>query len=75
MVHPLVIALFSTNPVREAPPAGRLKLFYSNWAKLTQDPNIPNIFQGFQIPFLENPMQGKSPNNPVWNQEQSKLVK
>ena len=39
-VHPLVWALFPTNPISEVPLAGGLKLFYSNWAKLTQDLNI-----------------------------------
>ena len=55
-VHQLVRALFPKNPIPELPLAGRLKFFYSNWAKLTQDPNILNIVQGFEIPFLENPV-------------------
>ena len=74
-VHPFVRALFPTNPIPEVTLAGRLKFFYSNLAKLTQDLNILNIVQRFEIPFLENPVQGKSPNPPVLNQEQSKLVK
>ena len=74
-VHPYVRALFTTNPIPEVPLAGRLKFFYSNWAKLTQNLNILNIVQRIEIPFLENPVQGKSPNPPVLNQEQSKLVK
>ena len=74
-VHPLVSALFPKNPIPEVPLAGRLKFFYSNWAKVTQDLNILNIVQGYKIPFLENPVQEKSPNPPVLNMEQSKLVK
>ena len=74
-VYPLLRALFSKNPIPEVPQAGGIKLFYSNWAKLTQDPNILNIVQGFEIPFLKNPVQEKSLNPPVLNQEQSKLVK
>ena len=74
-MHPLVRALFPKNPIPEVPLAGRLKFFYSNWAKLTQDPNILNIVEGFGIPFLENPVQENSPNPPVLNQKQSKLVK
>ena len=69
-VHPLARALFPTNPISEVPLTGRLKFFYSNWVKLKQDLNIPNIVQGFEIPFLEIPVQGKSPNPPVLNQEQ-----
>ena len=72
-VHPLVWALFPTNPISEVPLAGGLKLFYSNWAKHTQDLNIRNIAQGFEIPFLENPVQGKLPNPSVLNQEQSRV--
>ena len=74
-VHPLVRALFPTNPIPEVLLARTLKFFYSNWAKLTQDLNILNIIQGFEIPFLENPVQGKLTNPPDLNQEQSKLVK
>ena len=74
-MNPLVRALFPTNPIPEVPLAGRIKFFYSNWVKLTQDLNILNIVQGFEIPFLENPEKGKSPNSPVLNQKESKLVK
>ena len=74
-VHPLVRALSPINPIPKVPLSGILKLFYSNWAKLTQDLNILNIVQEFEIPFLENPVQRKSPNYSVLNQEQSKLVK
>ena len=58
-VHPLVTALFPKNQIPEVPLAGRLKLFYSNWAKLTQDTNILNRVQGFKISYLKNPMQEK----------------
>ena len=74
-VHTLVRALFPTNPIPEVPLAGRLKFFYSNWAKLTQDLNILNTVQGFEIPILQNTVQEKSTNTPALNQEQSKLVK
>ena len=73
-MHPLVRVLFPTNPIPEVLLARRLKFFYSNWSKLTLDPNILNIIQGFKIYTLENTVQGKSPNPPVLNQEQSKLV-
>ena len=74
-VHPLLRALFPINLTPEVPLAGWLKFFYSNCAKLVQDLNILNIIQGLEIPFLKNPVQGKSPNPPVFNQKQSKLAK
>ena len=74
-VHPLVKALFPIYSVPVGPLAGRLSLFYSNWTKLTQDPNILNIMQGFEIPFLEKPYQAKLPNPPVLNHKQSSLVR
>ena len=40
-----------------------------------QDMNNINIVQGFEILFLENPVQGKSPNPPVLNPEQFKFLK
>ena len=64
-VHSLVRAMFPKNQIPEVPLAGRLTFFYSNWTKLTQDPNILNIVQGFEISFLENPVQEKSLNPPV----------
>ena len=72
-VHPLVRALFPKNPIPEVPLVWRLKFFYSNCAKLTRDPNILNIVKGFEVPFLKNPVQVKSPNPPILNQEQSSL--
>ena len=74
-VDPLVRDLFPTNPISEVTLAGRLKFFYLNLAKIPQDSNILNIILKFAISFLENLVQGKSPNPPVLNQEQSKLVK
>ena len=74
-MDPLVRDLFPTNPISEVTLAGRLKFFYLNLAKITQDPNILNIILKFAISFLENLVQGKSPNPPVLSQEQSKLVK
>ena len=70
-VHPL----FPIYSVPVDPLAVRLSLFYSNWKKLTQDPNILNIIQGFKIPFLEKPYQTKLPNPQVLNHEHSNLVR
>ena len=33
------------------------------------------MVQGFEIPFLKNPVQGKSPNHPVLDKEETNLVK
>ena len=33
------------------------------------------LFKRFEIPFLENSEKGKSPNSPVLNEKESKLVK
>ena len=74
-MHPLVRALFPTDLILEVPLGGRLKLFCSNLVELMQDMNNINIVQGFDILFLENPVQGKSPNPPVLNAEQSKFLK
>ena len=74
-VHYLVKALFPLYLVPVGPLAGRLSLFYSNWTKLTQDSNILNIIQDFEITFLEKPYQTKLPNPPVLNDDQSNLVR
>ena len=74
-VHPLVKALFPIYSVPVGPLAGRLSLFYSNWTKPTQDPNVLNVIQDFEITFLENPYQTKLPNPPVLNDDQPNLVR
>ena len=74
-VHPLVKALFPIYSVPVGQLAGRLNLSYLNSKKLTQDPNILYIMQGFEIPFLEKPYQAKLPHLSVLNHEQSNLVR
>ena len=65
-VHPFVRALFPTNPIPEVTLAGRLKLFYSNLAKLTQDLNILNIVQRFEILFSKTLCRENHPTLQFW---------
>ena len=37
--------------------AGRIKEFKENWAQLTQDTWVLQMVQGFQLPFIGQPVQ------------------
>ena len=50
-VYPFIKNLFKGIKIPQVPLAGRLKYFLKFWEKLTRDPNILGIRQGFQIPF------------------------
>ena len=57
-VHPLVKDLLI---IKEFPKsmsvAGRIRFFVKNWECLTQNPDIINLVQGYQIPFIHPPKQ------------------
>ena len=50
-VHPLVQNLFHREQRSGLPVAGRLTHFQENWKKLTNDPQISELVEGYQIPF------------------------
>ena len=56
-VHPFIKNLFQGTKIPQVPLAGRLKYFLKSWEKLTRDPNILSITQGFQILFKRKPSQ------------------
>lgn len=63
-MHPPVQNLFSQEQKPGLPVAGRLKHFQENWKKLTSNPAILILVEGYQIPFSSEPKQTK-PLNPV----------
>ena len=48
-VHRFVQNLFPVKIISELPLAGRIKFFLKNWERLTKDPSILEIVQGFQM--------------------------
>ena len=54
--------------------AGRLRFFLENWKKLTNDPFILKVVQGYQIPLLSEPTQFSSPSEVQMKQEEQILV-
>ena len=61
-VHPFIKNLFLGIKILQVPLAGRLKYFLKSWEKLSRDPNLLGIAQGFQIAFKRKPSQkSKSP--------------
>ena len=63
-VHPLVQNLLRQEQWSHLPVAGRLKHFQKSWVQLTSDPQVSEIIEAYQIPFLSEPKQMK-PLNPV----------
>ena len=57
--HNLVKELFSKEIYPDLKLAGRLSHFLMNWKKVTQDQGILSITEGYQIPFLREPVQSK----------------
>ena len=47
--------------LEESPPGGKIQFFLENWRKLTSDPIILGIVQGWDIPFLSTPHQTRTP--------------
>ena len=60
-VHALVQSLFPQEQRSDLPIARRLKNFQENRKKLTSNPQISEIIEGYQIPFLSEPKQMKPP--------------
>ena len=44
--------------------AGRLKNFKPQWSEITKEPRILNWLDGYKIPFLSSPFQGRVPKSP-----------
>lgn len=63
-VHPLVQNLLPQEQWSHLPVAGRLKHFQKSWVQLASDPQVSEIIEAYQIPFLSEPKQMK-PLNPV----------
>ena len=63
-MHPQVQNLFSQEQKSGLPAARRLKHFQENCKKLTSNPAILILVEGYQIPFSSEPKQTK-PLNPV----------
>ena len=57
--HNLVKELFSKEIYPDLKLAGRLSHFLMNWKKVKQDQGILSITEGYQIPFLREPVQSK----------------
>ena len=72
-VHLLVANLFLVK-IKQLPKAGRVKHFVKNWQRLTNDPMILDIVNGYEIPFILPPRQSRLPNLCQLTKEASDLV-
>ena len=72
-VYPVVYRLFATE-IPQVPLAGRLSSFQKNRKVLTHDPAILSVVEGYEIPFLNEPLQGKHTSASM-NAEQVNLIR
>lgn len=55
--------------------AGRLKLYFSEWTKLTSDPHIFKTLEGFNVDFVDcPPVQMPPPKEIPFNWEESHII-
>ena len=54
--------MLTLRKLESLPAADRLNFFMENWNKLTNDPSILKVVQGYQIPLLTEPTQFSSPS-------------
>ena len=73
-IHPSIKTLLTLGNLENLPVAGRLRFFKENWKKLTNDPFILKVVQGYQIPLLPEPTQFSSPSEVQMKQEEQILV-
>ena len=72
-IHPLVANSFPVK-IKQLPKAGRVKHFVKNWQRLTNDPMILDIVNGYEIPFILPPRQSRLPNLCQLTKDASDLV-
>ena len=52
--------------------AGQVKEHFSNWQKITSDPEVLQNIKGAEIPFITEPKMDKIPINPNFSSEKEK---
>ena len=72
-IHPLVANLLPVK-IKELPKAGRMKHFVKNWQRLTNNPMILDLVNGYKIPFILLPKQSRLPNLCQLTKEASDLM-
>ena len=73
-VYAILKKLFSKQKILKCAPAGRIKEFLPAWKLLTKHQELFVLVEGYQLPFLMEPVQEKTPKVPKWNQEEQKQV-
>ena len=68
-VHPLVQDLLPQEKSSDLPVAGRLKHFLENWKKLTNNPQILELVEGFSNPIFINTKAYKSFQPSLFNKK------
>ena len=56
------------------PPTGRLKYFLPIWQKITQDPWVLQVVQGYQLEFISKPIQNYLAAKPGMSQTEQNIL-
>ena len=72
-VHPLVRNLFPPK-IGKFPLGARVKHFARNWTKVSKDPNIRKLVQGWKISLLKKPCQKREPKPLPFSREEQVLI-
>ena len=76
--HNLPAGMFSnyflTQLTSNIPPTGRLKYFLPVWQRITQDPWILQVIQGYQLELLSTPTQHSHVTHPRLTQVEQNVL-
>ncbi len=76
--HNLPAGMFSnyflTQLTSNIPPTGRLKYFLPVWQRITQDPWILQVIQGYQLELLSTPTQHSQVTHPRLTQVEQNVL-
>ena len=73
-VHPFLREIFPFPDLPVGTTGGRVGLFQKNWAILSKDPEIRRIVSGWEIPFIEIPIQTSPPPNLFHSPQEKKQI-
>ena len=68
-VHPILKKVFSKQKITKCALSGMIKEFLPAWKLLTKAQELLALVEGYQIPFVTEPVQEKAQKIPNLNQE------
>ena len=73
-VHPDLLRMFPNFKQENFSNAGKIRLFAQNWRKLTSDPHIMEIVEGWKLPLKSRPHQVREPGVISMSQKEQEVI-